>query len=74
MLANNVNRLGATIYNDSGNGLFYVKLGTTATTTDFTVKILPLSYYEIPFGYTGEIDGFWTIVNAGDAARITELN
>jgi hypothetical protein len=71
LLPANLNRLGATIYNDSSKGLMYVKLGATATTTDFTIKMLPLGYYEIPFGYTGQIDALWSI--ASGAARIDEF-
>jgi hypothetical protein len=70
LLASNSLRLGATIYNDSSSVL-YLKLGATATLSDFTIKIFPVSYYEVPFGYTGEIDGFW--VSATGNARIGEL-
>jgi hypothetical protein len=70
LLASNTTRLGATIYNDS-SALLYVKLGATASTTDFTIKMFPLGYYEIPYGYTGEIDGIWS--SALGHARIDEL-
>lgn len=63
-------RLGATIYNDA-SAFLYVKLGTTATTTDFTIKLFPFSYYEVPYGYTGEIDGIWA--SSIGHARIDEL-
>jgi hypothetical protein len=70
LLPNNSARLGATIYNDSG-ALLYVKLGATASTIDYTIKLFPLSYYEVPYGYTGEIDAVWS--NAMGFARISEL-
>ena len=70
LLAANGTRLGATIYNDS-MALLYVKLGTTASTSSFEVKLFPLSYYEVPYGYTGQIDGIWS--NASGFARIGEL-
>lgn len=70
LLAANSTRLGATIYNDS-NTLLYVKLGAAATTIDFTIKMFPLGYYEVPYGYTGEIDGIWSSANGH--ARIDEL-
>lgn len=70
LLAANSIRLGATIYNDSSS-LLYIKLGTTATASDFTIRLFPLSYWEVPFGYTGKIDGFWA--NASGHARIGEL-
>lgn len=70
VLAANTSRLGATIYNDS-TAVLYLKFGTTASTTSFTVKLQPDDYYEVPFGYTGTIDGIWA--SATGAARVTEL-
>ena len=71
LLASNTIRLGATIFNDSSSGILFVKLGTTASSTDFTIKLYPSSYYEVPFGYTGEVDGIWT--STGGNARVGEL-
>jgi hypothetical protein len=71
LLAANRARLGATIWNDSPNFL-YLKLGTTASTTSFTVKMNNGSYYEVPYGYTGNIDGIWATAGSG-SARIVEL-
>lgn len=70
LLAANQNRLLATIQNDSINTL-YVKLGTTASTSSYTVKMIGGSYYEFPLRYTGRIDGIWDI--ATGTARITEF-
>ena len=70
ILASNALRLGATVYNDS-MALLYVKLGSAASLTDFTIKLFPLSYYEVPYGYTGEIDALWS--STGGFARIGEL-
>ncbi|HVI41776.1 MAG TPA: hypothetical protein VM577_14080 [Anaerovoracaceae bacterium] len=70
LLALNTSRTGATIFNDSLQ-ILYVKLGITASTSSFTVRILPNGYYETPFGYTGEIDGIWD--GASGNARITEF-
>jgi len=70
LLAANANRKGATIYNDGTQNLF-VKLGATASTVDFTVRITSQGYYEVPFGYTGIIDGIWNVANG--SARITEI-
>jgi hypothetical protein len=71
LLAANAARLGATIYNDSAE-ILCLKLGTTASTTSFTHKLYSDDYYEVPFGYTGAIEGIWAADGAG-AARITEL-
>jgi hypothetical protein len=70
LLSANANRDRATIYNDATTDL-YVKLGATASTTSFTVKVTPNGYYETPENYTGVIDGVWAAT--GGAARITEL-
>jgi hypothetical protein len=71
LLSPNAMRLGATIFNDTTNSLLYIKLGVDAANSDFTIKLFPLSYYEVPYGYTGEIDGFWS--NTNGFARIGEL-
>lgn len=71
LLAANANRLGATIHNDS-TAVLYVKFGATASTTSFTVKMVADAYYEVPFWYTGRIDGIWAS-DASGAARVTEL-
>lgn len=72
LLAANTSRLGATIWNDS-TAILYVKLGTTASATDYTVQIVTGAYYEVPFGYRGRIDGIWATDPGTGAARITEL-
>lgn len=72
LLALNETRLGAVITNDSSARL-YVKLGATATTTDYTVSLSQHETYEVPFGYTGIIDGIWASDPNDGAARVTEL-
>ncbi len=70
LLASNASRLGATIFNDS-SAILYLKLGTTASTTSYTAQLASNAYYEVPFNYTGAIDGIWA--SATGNARITEL-
>lgn len=72
LLASNANRKGFAIYNDSTQAV-YVKYGATASTTSFTFKLDPYSYYEYAGHsvYTGQIDGIWA-ANATGSARITE--
>ena len=70
LLASNSARLGATFFNDSSSMLL-IKLGGVTTLTDFTIKLFPQSYYEVPFGFTGNINGFW--ISAVGSARIGEL-
>lgn len=70
VLASNNNRQGATIYNE-GSVTALVKLGSTASSTSYTVKIITDAYYEVPFGYTGIVTG---ITASGTATlRVTEL-
>lgn len=75
LLAANNARKGAVITNDS-SAVLYIKLGTTASTTSYTVTLAgsasaPFSSYEVPFGYVGAIDGIWA--SATGNARITEI-
>jgi hypothetical protein len=65
-------RHGLSIFNDSTEALF-VKCGTTASATSFTVKILAGGYFEFPQPvYTGRVDGIWAN-DASGAARVTEF-
>ena len=72
VLASNANRLGATVTNDS-TAILYLKLGATASTTSYTVQVPPTGYYEVPFGYTGVIDGIWATDPNTGSARVTEI-
>lgn len=71
VLASNTGRIGATIYNDS-TATLYLKLGATASSTSYSVKMLADDYYEVPYFYTGVIDGIWT--SATGSARVTEVS
>jgi hypothetical protein len=70
LLASNAARKGASIMNDSTEVL-YVKFGATASATSFHVKMAAGSYLEVPFGYTGIIDGIWASANGN--ARVGEF-
>lgn len=72
LLASNTLRKNATIFNDSTSNL-YVKFGATASTTSFTVLLVPNAYYELPNGavYNGILTGIW--VSAVGNARVMEL-
>jgi hypothetical protein len=71
ILASNSARLGASIQNDSSAAL-YLKMGTTASLTDYAVRLVQYSYFEVPYGYTGRIDGIWATDPGDGAARVTE--
>lgn len=70
LLVPNSNRLGATIYNDS-TSILYVKLGVLASSDSYTVQMGPKTYYELPYRWTGQVDGLW--VSANGKAVIGEL-
>jgi hypothetical protein len=62
LLAANLDRRGASLFNTSTSRL-YVKLSATATTTDFTFWLEPGGYFEMPFDYVGVVSGIWTAAN-----------
>jgi hypothetical protein len=70
LLAANTARLGSMVGNDSNKKL-YVKCGTTASTTDYTKLLGAGEEWQVPFGYTGRIDGIWEAANGN--ARLTEF-
>lgn len=74
LLSANTSRKGAIVFNDS-NAVLYIKLGTTASATSYTVQVASMGYYELPqagpYCYTGRIDGIWASANGN--ARVTEL-
>lgn len=72
ILASNPNRMLATVMNDSASAnLFLMLAAGTASATNFTVKLVPGAYYELPIRYTGIMIGIWDA--AVGAARVTEL-
>src|SRR3990167_8489998 len=71
VLSANTNRKGATIYNKAST-IVYLKLGTAATTSVFTVSMNHDDYYELPYGWTGVVAGI-TASNAG-IINVTELS
>lgn len=72
LLAANASRRGATITNTDANAL-YVKYGSTASATSFTVTIPANGYWEMPYPtYTGIITGIWAADGTGSAI-ITEM-
>lgn len=71
LLASNTARTAATFYNDS-TAICYLKLGATASATSYTIQMAANSYYEVPGGYVGAIDGIWASANGN--MRITEIS
>ena len=70
LLADNANRVEAVITNDS-TAILYIKLGTGATTSDYTISLSPNESLIVD-KYNGILHGVWDSVNGN--ARITETS
>jgi hypothetical protein len=71
-LAANTSRKGVLAYNTDANGV-YLKYGTTASSSSFTVLIPSSGYWEMPDPiYTGRIDVIW-IGDGSGSLYLTEL-
>jgi len=71
VLATNTARCGATFFMD-GNSRAFIKLGTGASTTDFSILLRNNGYFELPASYTGEVSAVFNN-NANNTLRITEI-
>lgn len=60
------------IIQNTSSAILYVKYGTTATTSDFTV-LLNQNDTLIEDRYTGRIDGIWATDPGNGAAKVTEI-
>lgn len=75
LLPANLNRKGASIFNDSTSVLYLLQGGNgTASITNYTLQIAAGGFYALPppYIYTGLITGIWSAANG--AARVTELS
>jgi hypothetical protein len=69
----NTARLGLLLYNES-TATCYVKYGTGASATSYTVQMGPGAYWEMPVQnalYTGQVNGLWTA--AAGNMQVTEI-
>lgn len=72
LVAANPNRIALYLYNDS-TATQYVKIGTTASLTDFSIRLTPHMTYEMPIPiYVGQIDVISSSNNG--AIQVTELS
>jgi hypothetical protein len=72
--AANTTRRHLAIFNNGSTNL-YLKLGATASTSSFTLIVIPGGFYELPNTngiYTGIVDGIWAGSPTG-AALVTEV-
>lgn len=67
LLAASTSRLGAMFFNDSTE-ILYLKLGATATTSSYSVKLAPGDLFELPGPniYNGIVDGIWAANASGN--------
>jgi len=71
-LAANVNRKAATFFKE-GSNIAYLKFGATASTTSYTVRLSNNGYYEMPDGYSGQVDVIFSTAAAGNPLYITSI-
>lgn len=72
ILAMNPARNQGVIYNEAAAAnILYVKFGSGASVTDYTLPIAGGGYYEFPVRYLGEITGVWLV--AAGFAQVTEF-
>jgi hypothetical protein len=71
LLNANLNRKGATVFNESNRTLYLALGAATASATNYTIQIIGGGYYEVPFGFAGRLSGFWTA--ASGAALVGEV-
>ncbi len=58
LVASNAARKGLTLWNNSTGNVF-IELGAAPTALAYSVRLSPGGYYELPYHYTGEIQGLW---------------
>lgn len=71
----NSTRIGLSIWN-GGTGNLYITTSSTSSTAQYTVKLVPGAYWELPYcdvdPCTGVISGIWDAL--GGFAYITEYD
>lgn len=69
----NAVRKGLIVHNESARGFLFLKLGGGASSTDFSVKLLPGAAFELPFPtYVGQLTGVWSL-SGGGSAQVSEM-
>lgn len=71
LIAANAVRNSLSFFNDS-TAVLYLKLGASASLTDWSVKLDANQFYELPEKYTGQVTGIWTAANG--SCKICELS
>jgi hypothetical protein len=71
LLAANATRIFASVFNGT-NKTLYIKEGTTASTSSYSIQLFTGSYWEVPNDWTGELDAFAPNGASGNVL-VTEL-
>lgn len=71
--ASNSSRRKLTVANTSATQFLYLRCASGATLTNWGVPIPPLSYWEMPFNYTGVVTGILASADAGATAKVQEF-
>jgi len=71
ILAENKSRKGAILQNDSSSNL-YIEF-TAAATAASVPKLVPGAYYEIPYKFTGLINGIWDVASTTNGVIVKEF-
>lgn len=71
LLADNPIRNGATFFNSSTQVLYLLLDDSAASIANYSVQVEAGGYYEIPFNYTGAVNGVWPVANG--SVKITEF-
>jgi hypothetical protein len=75
LLAGNPLRLGGSIITNSSNRDLWIRLGQAVTSFSFPAILIPRNggRFELPAGYTGQLQGRWDGANPNGAAQILEF-
>lgn len=75
--AANAAREGLSVFNQATSNLYLILSATAPVLTlgleRFTVKLVPGAYYEVPFNYTGIVQGIWDAADAAGFAAVVEM-
>jgi hypothetical protein len=74
LLAINMLRAGATIWNYSTSTLNVYYADSGADATHWHYQMLTNDYVEIPFGYVGEVRGYWVNATPDGGAKVGEFS
>lgn len=74
LLDANINRRGVFVFNNTTSATLKIGFSSsTITDTNFSVQLSAGGVFEIPFGYTGELRGKWSVNEPTGQALLTEL-